>query len=317
MSRRNRHRRGVSRWPLAERVGAAVAGAAAVWWGVDLIWGDLNYVGYINAFGLWWALAAAVAGVWLLWRRRWGGAAAIALACAIAVQGFALNIGAFAAAPTPQAEGSFRLITASLRNQNNDMAGAVSTLLEDHPDILIIQEADVNEFIDLLNATSGSNWNYVSSKNEIIACLCPVTARREQNRILSAEVVLANRAVRVWNVRAPKYYDAPQRNAAYFYALATQVRGVDTGIIAGDFNATPWNDGYNTIARTARDAWKEAGFGPGLTFSSPARRWGVLMPLVSIDHVFLKGKLRATKVAVRAASNGADHFPIVADIVQP
>ena len=98
--------------------------------------------------------------------------------------------------------------------------------------------------------------------------------------------------------------------------IATQMSSAPVGVAAGDFNATPWNDGYAMIAQVARDAWREGGFGPGFTFPTRYRRLGLLMPLIQIDHVFLTGNLRASDMKVVAASNGADHYPIVADIVR-
>ena len=81
-------------------------------------------------------------------------------------------------------------------------------------------------------------------------------------------------------------------------------------ILLGDFNATPRARAYRTLAARFVDARVQApGPGPKPTF--PSR-----LPMLAIDHVFLDGKVRATRVQTVAgplARTASDHLPLVVD----
>lgn len=81
-------------------------------------------------------------------------------------------------------------------------------------------------------------------------------------------------------------------------------------ILVGDFNATPHARAYRTLARRFTDARRQAP-GPGLTPTFPSR-----LPMLAIDHVFLDGKVRATRaetVSGPLARVASDHLPLVVD----
>ena len=81
-------------------------------------------------------------------------------------------------------------------------------------------------------------------------------------------------------------------------------------ILLGDFNATPHARAYRTLAARFADARVQApGPGPKATF--PSR-----LPMLAIDHVFLEGKVRATRVQTVSsplARMASDHLPLVVD----
>jgi endonuclease/exonuclease/phosphatase family metal-dependent hydrolase len=80
--------------------------------------------------------------------------------------------------------------------------------------------------------------------------------------------------------------------------------------IAGDFNDFPDRAVYRAMSRAFRDAWREAGKGPGFTF--PGDR-----PHSRIDYVWVSRA--ASWRAVRAwipASRASDHRPLVVDFAR-
>ena len=271
-------------------------------------------IGYLNAGGYWYGVLALVAGVILAIRRhRLLAGIGVLLALPILWQGngFALM------ARAPSADAShFRIVSASLRNMNNDMDSAARTLLAQHPDVIVVQEADLANFFAAITKYGGPGWSHADRENEMIVCHCTIAGSQTTDNILSTDLDLPVGRVRVWDMRAPKDYRDPIVNETYFAGLAAQMATTVPGLAVGDFNATPWNDGYRSIAAVAHDAWREGGFGPGFTFPTRYRRMGLLMPLIQIDHMFLTGNLRATRMRVIGASNGADHYPIVADITR-
>jgi endonuclease/exonuclease/phosphatase family metal-dependent hydrolase len=81
-------------------------------------------------------------------------------------------------------------------------------------------------------------------------------------------------------------------------------------IVLGDFNATPYARAYRTLAARFADARVQAP-GPGPTPTFPSR-----LPMLAIDHVFLEGKVRASRVQTVSgplARIASDHLPLVVD----
>jgi endonuclease/exonuclease/phosphatase family metal-dependent hydrolase len=81
-------------------------------------------------------------------------------------------------------------------------------------------------------------------------------------------------------------------------------------IVLGDFNATPQAQAYRTLAARFTDARVQSP-GPGRTPTFPSR-----LPVLAIDHVFLDGKVRATRVQTVSgalARIASDHLPLVVD----
>ena len=81
-------------------------------------------------------------------------------------------------------------------------------------------------------------------------------------------------------------------------------------ILLGDYNATPYARAYRTLAAGFTDARRQApGTGQAPTF--PSR-----LPMLAIDHVFLRGAVRALRAATFAgplARAASDHLPLIVD----
>jgi endonuclease/exonuclease/phosphatase (EEP) superfamily protein YafD len=112
-----------------------------------------------------------------------------------------------------------------------------------------------------------------------------------------------------------------QARALVDFALRTE----QPCIVLGDFNATPFNRSYGILRRGLRDAWRDAGYGPGHTFPGPAwshaRGDGLPRPLrrfvprwlLRIDFVFLTRHWRPIN-ARTGPDGGSDHRPVVVDL---
>ena len=99
----------------------------------------------------------------------------------------------------------------------------------------------------------------------------------------------------------------------------------DTGalIIAGDFNMTDQVDDYSRLAQRFHDAYREVGWGLGLTFPdfSAASAQPVDMPVLTIigrpvarlDFIFHSEAVQALAVRVWSTSGGSDHRPVLAE----
>ncbi len=83
----------------------------------------------------------------------------------------------------------------------------------------------------------------------------------------------------------------------------------DPMILLGDFNVTPHGQAYRTLAVGFADARLQAGVGRTPTF--PSR-----LPILAIDHVFMRGGVRAARVETFAgplARQASDHLPLIVD----
>lgn len=76
-------------------------------------------------------------------------------------------------------------------------------------------------------------------------------------------------------------------------------------IVCGDMNDTPISYCYHTIRGQLRDAWQDAGFGPGITYNRH-HFW------FRIDHILHSDHLMALDAKVLDEYDYSDHYPVMA-----
>jgi endonuclease/exonuclease/phosphatase family metal-dependent hydrolase len=104
--------------------------------------------------------------------------------------------------------------------------------------------------------------------------------------------------------------------------LRALTQGSDPVIVAGDFNLTDQTPEFRRLLGAGlRDAYRQAGWGFGLTFPATPRvrffrhNFLVHTPLIGIDHVLLSSHLEARRAVVWPESGQSDHRPVVVDLV--
>lgn len=80
-------------------------------------------------------------------------------------------------------------------------------------------------------------------------------------------------------------------------------------IVCGDFNDTPISYCYQTIRGNLKDAFRESGFGPGITYHENKF-------LFRIDHVLHSIDFRAYNAKVHRV-NYSDHYPVTVSLAFP
>lgn len=80
-------------------------------------------------------------------------------------------------------------------------------------------------------------------------------------------------------------------------------------IVCGDFNETPVSYAYQSIARRLTSAYRQAGRGPGFTYT---RR---TFP-VHIDHIFFSSEWTCTSCRIDRTVSASDHYPVIARLHQ-
>jgi endonuclease/exonuclease/phosphatase (EEP) superfamily protein YafD len=83
-------------------------------------------------------------------------------------------------------------------------------------------------------------------------------------------------------------------------------------VVAGDLNATPYHPSFRRLLRAGglRDAHAEVGRPLATTWPNGLLR----VPPLQLDHVLLRGPVRARAVAERTGP-GSDHRPVLADLL--
>ena len=75
-------------------------------------------------------------------------------------------------------------------------------------------------------------------------------------------------------------------------------------ICCGDLNETPVSYTYQQLDRRLTSAYRQAGFGPGFTFSRRS------FP-VRIDHLFFSDDWTCTSCTIDRTVSSSDHYPII------
>ena len=130
--------------------------------------------------------------------------------------------------------------------------------------------------------------------------------------------------VRFHAIATPLFWRERARQVRKLADFARQHEG--PLILAGDLNATPTNDDYQTLTGPLTDAWAQAGRGFGHTFPGASKEdtpgsstpellgWPLPKWLVRIDYIFHSSHWR-TLVARNPPHDGAsDHRPVLAEL---
>lgn len=286
-----------------------------LWWFTWMVMGDgAPNLGYINAGGVIFAAFAILIAIFLFIRKKWvGGPIGLIIGLGLLAQTAGFN---FAASEEKLRDSDIRIMSSSLRGLNKDMAGTANHLAQYGADIIGVQEiSDPIKFQQALEKATGKTWNMEIQNNLALFSHFPLNAEDiMQNGVLMGEVTINGQALAIWTLRAPKDYKRPAVNRQFFRELSRNIDEKQPIAVIGDYNSTPWNDGYAIISQKMSNAHVKAGFGLGSTFPGPARNSGALGAFARIDHIFLKNNVRNTNAFTGDAPKGSDHHPVIADI---
>jgi endonuclease/exonuclease/phosphatase family metal-dependent hydrolase len=293
-----------------------------LWLCVWAAMGDsIAYLGYINAMGMMFASIAIIAGIALAFCRSWiWSGAAFVIGFVLIWMGSGLNFGASSARLAVNT-GSMRIVSASVRGLNKDMAGVAERVLSYNPDIIAVQEAsDAAALHNEVSRRTQKPWYSATYLGFVVLARKPVVLLDDKKNAGLIEVRIDNGTAnpfRLWNIHAPKNFERASDNTNFYIDLIDNIRAKKPDFVVGDFNASPWNYGYKITALEMDNAHAAAGFGPGNSFPARGRAMGLFGAFSRIDHIFVDRKYTVINAFTGSASNGADHHPVIADVVIP
>jgi len=299
---------------FAKSVIIVLIGWLAVW----LLFADnLPFIGYVHAGGFLYGILAVWAAVILTWTRDWiwaGIATLIFLALFAMASGFHIAAGSDA-----RSAGNLRILSASLRGMDKNVAVAARNILQYEADIIALQEVTHAEsFIGHIERIDGTEWNVVQEGTYVIMSKRPMSRSQSDNsEWIGANIKLAGRTLELWNLYVQDSYARPIENTAVFVKLYDNIKIEKPDIVLGNLNASPWNKGYRLTNRLMTNAHKVAGFGPGNTFPARGRKFGLFGAFARIDHIFVDPRISVENAFVGNASTNIDHHPVIADILLP
>jgi vancomycin resistance protein VanJ len=219
---------------------------------------------------------------------------------------------------------TLRFVTYNLHQDNR----AIATLKRLQPDIAVLQESrDVNGMLNDLRAAF-PNFSIQHEYELTTISRFPIRETRiyrlPNNRRPLLEVTLDvnGQAVRVVNMhyttldfqglasRNTNTSDRINKNALVRLGMTKILLELEDSktpvLIAGDFNTTPRGAMYSSLRAKYQNAFEQAGWGFGFTYSSR-------VPVIRIDHVWTNSKVRATR-AFAVDDHASDHRPFVTDL---
>lgn len=272
------------------------------------------YFGFIHAGGWLYGLFMLVAGGYFLARRQWPWAV-VSMLLSLWLMATPMGVN-WAASEERSAAADIRVLSASLGGFNRDMSGAAKHLNQFAPAVIGLQEVtDAAQFTRALEEVSGGKWYSQKRGNLAFVSRYRFTILPDSTtNILKARFDKDGRSVVIWTLRAPKNFARPLINRQFYNDLGQAIVAAKPDIVMGDFNSSPWNEGYEIMAKVMTNAHKTAGFGPGNSFPAPGRRSGALGAIARIDHIFVSPESKAHNAFTAKASPGADHYPVIADV---
>jgi len=109
----------------------------------------------------------------------------------------------------------------------------------------------------------------------------------------------------------PHHYSTARRSSAFDELLPRMAAESNPVLVLCDCNMTDRSDDYRRMARRFNDAFREAGWGMGFTFSATT---GLIPPAIRIDYVWHSDEFVARDAYVGDDNGPSDHYPVVAEL---
>ncbi len=312
--------------PTLKRVGhgllLAVLALSATWWTLSTLTGDaLSIVRQINYASPWVGMLLFISGLAAISIKRMKLGVVTLIVALLVLAPYQAQLGRFfVGMPHSAEDGSptLRVLSYNTMLRNHDVAAISDVILGHRPDIALLQEvlSPVELGQRLAGLYEGAPVHVVSDEylRLMIVSRFPIRAQESRNEVQRAIVSPpGSAAIMLRNLHAVRGTNDDTDQLEFVENLVADISSVyEPLIVAGDFNMTESNEGYGMISDWLKNTHEEAGVGFGFTFATPQRRFGTLMPLIRIDHMFVSRHFDVLEAGRLAKFGNSDHFPIEA-----
>lgn len=220
----------------------------------------------------------------------------------------------------------FTVLTFSKMSRNQNYAAIAELLDCKKYDAILMQEAP--DFNALLAAhpelADHCNTSFVGNQYKSLVLLTPHKITAEQSSKFGNLFVIelpTSGPVGLLTNRVDKTLNKPvafqQSQVERMLSATKELRDAGTPtIIAGDFNATPFNAVHYYMREAMAYARPKGIMNQTFTFPAEGRRVGVIGPQIRIDHIFYTG-MQLKHAEVLDTSAGSDHYPVRAEFLLP
>jgi endonuclease/exonuclease/phosphatase (EEP) superfamily protein YafD len=229
----------------------------------------------------------------------------------------------FHSSPVPPGDGriSLKIMCMNVHTGNQEYATAISRVLEESPDILILEEVD-NIWLanlDELRKNFEYEKSFPQSDNFGIALFsrikpekCEVLAWGEyQLPYIEATYSMGGKELKVWAVHtlppiSRTYSEVRNLELDYFGKALKNQTG--NRILLGDLNITPWSVHFRRFL-------KESGMRNSMEGFGVQPSWPTMNPLllVPIDHCVVSPEIYVTGRRI-GKRTGSDHYPLIVEM---
>jgi endonuclease/exonuclease/phosphatase (EEP) superfamily protein YafD len=217
-----------------------------------------------------------------------------------------------------------RLVAANVRFDNRQFDAMLDELVRLDADVLVLSEVTPDWWRAIEAHGLVESHPYVVREPRWGAAGMAILSDRElhdpaivqldDRSVPSATIRVGDRRVRVVGVHTVAPNFAFVRNRRDQQAVTDVVRAAPRPrIVAGDFNATPYNRWYGELLDLGLTEVHEAVGDPFATTWPNGRQ---PLPPVRIDHVFVDDALAPVHVE-QGEGTGSDHRPVIVDLVVP
>jgi endonuclease/exonuclease/phosphatase (EEP) superfamily protein YafD len=214
-----------------------------------------------------------------------------------------------------------RLVAANVRFDNRQFDAMLDELASLDADVLVLSEVTPEWWQQIVDhglvrthphVVREPEWGAagmaILSKREL---LDPEVVRLDDRSVPSATIRVGGRSVRVLGVHtiAPNF--AFQKNRAQQQVVSDIIDDAPRPrVVAGDFNATPYNRWYDDLLRLGLTEVHEA---LGEPFATTWPNGRMPLPPVRIDHVFVDDAVAPLSVR-QGTGTGSDHRPVITEL---
>jgi endonuclease/exonuclease/phosphatase (EEP) superfamily protein YafD len=291
------------------------------WWPGD---GFLS-VRFINYF-MPWLLVVLVPGFVFAWlaHKKWLGATLSVPILIICLTYLPLLLNCTQSAV---ADGlSLKVMSYNVCSKNRNLTEAAKLIMEEQPDILLLQEIGTDGFqgfLDNLHGLYGDKqmlFDYVPEMEQAVISPYPIKRLEvdwKKGRAQKVRLETPFGQFIVFNIHAFNFGWLRRHRHMTTLLQEDILTTRDPIILGGDFNTSDQTQTYRMVSRYLKNAHRECGCGFGFTFPASAFRLKGRFPLpaiIRIDHLFFSHHFSLGRARVLNESGGSDHFPVVAEV---